>query len=79
MCGVFSYSILPSSLLGNQGQGQQNAQVLTSRRGMFPQKVDATGDMAFKEVTQVKRSQEDMSYFNMIDVLTRSRLGYSQS
>lgn len=76
--GIFNNWILPSSLLGNREQGQQNAQVLRPRRGAFPQKVDAFGDKAFKEVTKVKRSQEDLSYSDMTDVLVRSRVGYSQ-
>ena len=75
---VFSNRIPPSSLLGNQGQRQHNAQVLIPRRS-FPQKMDAFGDKAFKEMTKIKSSQEDTSYFNMIDVLIRSRLGYRQS
>jgi hypothetical protein len=41
--------------------------------------MDAFGDKAFKEMTKIKSSQEDTSYFNMIDVLIRSRLGYRQS
>lgn len=45
-----------------------------SRKGAFPQKVDAFGHKAIKEVTKVKRSQEDLSYSDMTDVLVRSRV-----